>query len=59
VRAGDGRFHQFGVEERDRSVSERKPTVVNERLTASQFRRSPSVLTPNDTKLKTGLSVCA
>jgi integrase len=39
------------------SVRERKPTVVNERLTASQFRRSQSVLTPNDTKLKTGVSV--
>ena len=39
------------------SVRERKPTVVNERLTASQFGRSQSVLTPNDTKLKTGVSV--
>jgi hypothetical protein len=38
------------------SVRERKPTV-NERLTASQFTRSQGVLTPNDTKLKTGVSV--
>jgi integrase len=36
------------------SVRERKPTVVNERLTASQFRRNQSVLTPNDTNRLVG-----
>jgi len=38
------------------SVRERKPTVVNqrERLTSSQFRRSHSVLTPNDTNRLVG-----
>jgi len=45
------------LRKRSTSVRERKPTVVNERLTASQFRRSQSVLTPNDTKLKSGVSV--
>ena len=39
------------------SVRKRKASVVNEGLTASQFGRSQSVLTPNDTKLKSGVSV--
>jgi len=45
------------LRKKSKSVRERKPTVGNERLTAPQFRRSQSVLTPNDTKLKTGVSV--
>jgi integrase len=38
------------------SVRERKPTVVDERerITSSQFRRSHSVLTPNDTNRLVG-----
>jgi len=38
-------------------VRKRKPTVVNEGLTASQFGRSQKVLTPNDTKLERRESV--
>jgi len=45
------------LRKRSTSVRERKPTVVNERLTASQFRRSQSVLTPNDTRLERRESV--
>jgi hypothetical protein len=45
------------LRKKSKSARERKQTVVNERLTASQLRGSRSVLTPNDTKLKTGVSV--
>ena len=39
------------------SVRKRKANVVNRRLIASQFGSGQSVLTPNDTKLKSGVSV--
>src|SRR5208337_3072317 len=45
------------LRKKSRRPARKKPTVANERLTASQFRRSQSVLTPNDTKLKTEVSV--
>ena len=45
------------LRKKSKSARERKPTLVNEGLTASQLRGSQSVLTPNDTKLKTGVSV--
>src|ERR1700730_1356983 len=45
------------LRKRSTPVRKRKASVVNEGLTASQFGRSQSVLTPNDTKLESGVSV--
>jgi hypothetical protein len=45
------------LRKRSTCVPKRKATVLNEGLSASQFGRRQSVLTPNDTKLKSGVSV--
>jgi integrase len=42
------------LRKRSKSVRKQKASVVNERLTASQFGRSQSVLTPNDTNRLVG-----
>ena len=42
------------LRKRSKSVRKQKASMVNERLTASQFGRSQSVLTPNDTNRLVG-----